>query len=127
RAVAWTDFVQGLIMACGLVLLSLVALNALGGFSSMVQKVNVVDPVALTWMGGKSVSAFFGMVIGLLGIGLGYPGQPHVLNRYMAAKDSRTIRLGVWIALGWGLTMYSSAILLGICGKVLFPGLEDPE
>jgi len=127
RAVAWTDFVQGIIMACGLFLLTVVAICALDGFSGMMQKVNEADPTALTWMGGKTFSAFMGTAVGLLGIGLGYPGQPHVLNRYMAAKDERTIRIGVWIALGWGLTMYSSAILLGICGKALFPGLKDAE
>jgi Na+/proline symporter len=37
------------------------------------------------------------------------------------------IETGVWIALGWGLLIYSSAILLGVSGNALFPGLADPE
>ncbi|MCB1675927.1 MAG: hypothetical protein KDI01_06525, partial [Halioglobus sp.] len=36
-------------------------------------------------------------------------------------------RDGWWIALGWGVLMYVSAILLGLCGNALFPGLDDPE
>ena len=127
RAVAWTDFVQGLIMVVSLVMLSLVALIELGGFSEMTQKVNETAPTALTWMGGKTTAVFFGSMIGLLGIGLGYPGQPHVITRYMAAKDTKTIAQGVWIAVGWGALIYSSAILLGICGQALFPELADPE
>jgi len=127
RAVAWTDFIQGLIMVVGLVMLSLVGLVELGGFSEMTQKVNEVAPTALTLMGGKTTAVFFGSMVGLLGIGLGYPGQPHVITRYMAAKDARTIEQGTWIAIGWGTLIYSSAILLGICGQALFPGLADPE
>ncbi len=127
HAVAWTDFVQGLIMVVGLVILSLVALAELGGLAEMQNRITQIEPDALSWMGGKSFAVFFGSMIGLLGIGLGYPGQPHVLNRYMAAKDTRTIRRGMWIALTWGFLIYSSAILLGLCGKVLFPGLLDPE
>lgn len=127
RAVAWTDFVQGLIMVVGLAMLALVALVELGGFSEMIQKVNAVSPTTLTWMGDKTTAAFFGSMIGMLGIGLGYPGQPHVITRYMAAKDSKTIKQGMWIALVWGTLIYSSAILLGICGRALFPGLVDPE
>ena len=127
RAVAWTDFIQGLIMVIGLVLLSLAAVLELGGFSAMIHQVNEVSPIALTWMGGKTTSVFLGSMVGLLGIGLGYPGQPHVINRYMAAKDSKTIKQGMWIAFSWGTLMYISAILLGISGQVLFPGLADPE
>ncbi len=127
RAVAWTDFAQGIIMAVGLVILSLAALTNLGGFSGMWLEVGKVSPETLTWMGGKSTAVFFGSMVGLLGIGLGYPGQPHVLTRYMAAKNTETIAKGTWIALGWGLIVYSSSILLGICGQALFPGLEDPE
>jgi len=122
RAVAWTDFIQGIIMVVGLVVLSLAAVLELGGFSVIVQKVNETTPTALTWMGNKTIPMFLGSMFGLLGIGLGYPGQPHVITRYMAAKDSKTIKQGMWIAFGWGILMYSSAILLGICGQVLFPG-----
>ena len=127
RAVAWTDFIQGLIMVVGLVVLSLAAVLELGGFSVIAQKVNETAPTALTWMGSKTIPIFFGSMLGLLGIGLGYPGQPHVITRYMAARDSKTIKQGMWIAFGWGILMYSSAILLGICGQVLFPGLADAE
>ena len=127
RAVAWTDFIQGLIMVVGLVVLSLAAVIELGGFSVIAQKVNEAAPTALTLMGGKTIPVFLGSMVGLLGIGLGYPGQPHVITRYMAAKDSKAIKQGMWIAFGWGTLMYSSAILLGICGQVLFPGLADAE
>lgn len=127
RAVAWTDFIQGLIMVLGLVVVTLVAVHSLGGFSAMLVEVEKVSPTTLEWMGGKSTAAFFGSMIGLLGIGLGYPGQPHVVTRYMAAKNTQVIKNGTWIALGWGVLIYSSSILLGICGQALFPGLEDPE
>ena len=126
-AVAWTDFVQGLIMVLGLVLLSGVAVMSLGGFGGMIEHLSQSHPQTLDWMGGRTVGAFFGFMVGLLGIGLGYPGQPHVLNRYMAAKDTQTIRHGIWIAMGWGLLVYSSAIVLGLSGHALFPGLSDPE
>ena len=127
RAVAWTDFIQGLIMVFGLIVLSMTAMSSLGGFSEMLIEIEKISPETLEWMGGKSTAAFVGSMVGLLGIGLGYPGQPHVVTRYMAAKNTRAIQNGTWIALGWGLLMYSSSILLGICGRVLFPGLEDPE
>ena len=93
----------------------------------MLTEVSKASPETLQWMGGKSVSVFLGSLVGLLGIGLGYPGQPHVITRYMAAKNTEAIQKGTFIALGWGLMVYSSSILLGICGQALFPGLEDPE
>ncbi len=93
----------------------------------MLLEVGKASPETLEWMGGKSTAAFFGSALGLLGIGLGYPGQPHVVTRYMAAKNTEAIKKGTWIALGWGLMVYSASILLGICGQALFPGLEDPE
>lgn len=127
RAVAWADFIQGLIMVFGLVVVSVVAMQSLGGFSSMLVEVEKVSPVTLEWMGGKSTAVFWGSMVGLLGIGLGHPGQPHVITRYMAAKNTEAIKNGRWIALGWGFLIYSSSILLGICGQALFPGLEDPE
>lgn len=127
RAVVWTDFIQGLIMVFGIALLASVALWHLGGIGGMVHEVRQASPETLDWMGGKTTAAFFGSMVGLLGIGLGYPGQPHVINRYMAAKNTKIIELGAWIAISWGLIIYISAIVLGIAGNALFPGLPDPE
>ncbi len=127
RAVVWTDFIQGLIMVLGIALLASVAVWHLGGWGGMVEKVQQASPDTLDWMGGKTTAAFFGSLVGLLGIGLGYPGQPHVITRYMAAKDTKTIEVGAWIAISWGLIIYISAIVLGIAGNALFPGLADPE
>lgn len=126
-AVAWTDFAQGLVMAAGLVILALAAVLSLGGLSEAIRQVNAQSPEILSWTGGKTVPVFMGAVVGLLGIGLGYPGQPHVLTRYMAAKDAAVIEKGTWIAIGWGVLIYGSAIILGICGRAILPGLEDPE
>lgn len=126
-AVVWTDFIQGLIMAGGLTALAAVSLVELGGWNSMIDQLSHTAPEVLSWTGDKTLPVFLGSMIGLLGIGLGYPGQPHVLNRYMAAKDARTIQQGIWIAMGWGLLIYTSAILLGLSGRALLPGLADPE
>ena len=53
RAVAWTDFIQGLLMVIGLVVLSLTAVIEVGGFSAIPQKVNSLAPTALLGWEGK--------------------------------------------------------------------------
>ena len=69
-----------------------------------------------------------GWVAGLLGIGLGYPGQPHVVNRFMALQDGeRPLILARRIAIGWAVVVYAGMILLGLCGRVLFPAAGDAE
>ena len=68
----------------------------------MMAEVGKASPETLQWMGEKSTAAFLGSTVGLLGIGLGYPGQPHVVTRYMAAKNTETIEKRTWITLGWG-------------------------
>lgn len=67
RAVAWIDFIQGIIMVFGLVVVSVVAMQSLGGFSGMLVAVEKASPVTLEWMGGKSTAVFFwfdGWVVG---------------------------------------------------------------
>jgi len=73
-----------------------------------------------------SVSGVF-FVLGLFGIGIGYPGQPHVVNRFMALKDEPSLRQGRIIALLWAVIVYSGMLLLGLCARVLFTDLGDSE
>jgi Na+/proline symporter len=83
----------------------------------------------LSWSYGKVGFAMFGFVIGLLGIGLGYPGQPHVLSRFMAAKDSATVKQGSKIALTWMILAYLGAVFFGLFARIFYHGggLADPE
>jgi sodium/proline symporter len=68
-----------------------------------------------------------GFVLGTLGIGLGYPGQPHVVNRFMALRDERALAHGRVIAIAWAVLIYAGMLLLGLCGRVLFGELIEPE
>jgi len=77
--------------------------------------------------GGAAGAALLGWIIGLLGIGLGYPGQPQILARFMAARSRRSIRRGRLIAIAWGCLAMNGAVVLGLAARVAVPGLVDPE
>ncbi|MCU0663479.1 MAG: sodium/proline symporter [Myxococcota bacterium] len=131
RAVSWTDFFQGLVMVASLVLMPILALRSAGGYGATLEKLAAIDPNLVSIGGGKQGLALVGAVVGLLGIGLGYPGQPHVITRYMAAQDDEKIRRSQVIAMIWGVLVFYGAGLLGLAGRVLMPELMqdggDPE
>jgi sodium/proline symporter len=127
RAVAWTDLFQGLLVAGALIALPLYAIARLGGFGALVQGLGAIDPHLLTAGGDRLGPALWGFVIGQLGIGLGYPGMPHVITRYMAARDDREIQRLQVIAMMWGVAVFYGAGLVGLVGRVMLPGLADGE
>jgi sodium/proline symporter len=125
-AVSVTDGLQGLLMVLAATLLPLAALAAVGGFSGLAD--------GLAAAGGPSVPAGqFSGVTGLLfvlatfGITIGYPGQPHVVNRYMASRDDRALAQGRIIAMLWAVLVYAGMLTIGLCARVLFADLGDPE
>jgi sodium/proline symporter len=127
RAVAWTDLFQGLLVAGALIALPLYAIARLGGFGALVQGLGAIDPHLLTAGGDRAGPALWGFVIGQLGIGLGYPGMPHVITRYMAARDDREIQRLQVIAMMWGVAVFYGAGLVGLVGRVMLPDLADGE
>ena len=127
RSVAWTDLFQGLLMAAALIALPLYAVARLGGFSALVDSLGAIDPTLLTATGGRLGPALWGFVVGELGIGLGYPGMPHVVTRYMATKSDAEVRRLRVIAMVWGVVVFYGAGVVGLAGRVLLPGLADGE
>ncbi len=124
-AVSVTDSLQGLLMVVAGLLLPVVALAAVGGFGPL------ADGLAATGSSGSPIATGIGtailFVLGLLGIGIGYPGQPHVVNRFMALKDDRALQQGRIIALSWAVLVYAGMLLLGLSARVLFADLGDSE
>ena len=122
-AVSLTDTLQGLLMAATAILLPAAALATVG-----VEGLFANAPegyVSLTR--NMAPASAFGFIFGLLGIGLGYPGQPHVVNRFMALRDDRSVAAGRVIALGWAVIVYSGMLILGWAGHALLPQLADNE
>ncbi|MHC4576883.1 MAG: sodium/proline symporter [Planctomycetota bacterium] len=77
--------------------------------------------------GGMAGLILLGWIVEMLGIGLGYPGSPHVVARFMAAKSRREIMRGRFIALTWAVVAEAGAISMGILARALLPDLADPQ
>jgi sodium/proline symporter len=117
-AVSVTDTLQGLVMAFTALVLPLAAVAAAGGPGI----VWAAAAAAGGATGGPPTAgiAAVGFVLGTLGIGLGYPGQPHVVNRFMALRDARALRDGQVIALSWAVLIYAGMITLGFAARALY-------
>lgn len=126
-AASVSDLIQGLVMAAASAVVPIGALIAVGGFGEMFTGLQELDPKYVDWSRGKNGWTLAAFIIGTLGIGLGYPGQPHVVNRYMALRSDDDVRRGTWITMGWGLIIYSGMLLAGWCGRVLASELADGE
>ena len=125
-AVSVTDSIQGLLMFFAGIILPAVALIAIGGFDALISGLSATSALGSPIATLSSVMALM-FVLGILGIGIGYPGQPHVVNRFMALKDDKSLRQGRVIALTWAVLVYAGMLTLGFCARVLFADLGDSE
>ena len=124
-AVSVTDSIQGILMAIAAIVLPIVALTAVGGFGELGEGLAETGNAGSPIVAGGLVTVFF--VLGLMGIGINYPGQPHVVNRFMALKDDDALRQGRIIAITWAVVVFTGMLLLGLCARVLFADLGDSE
>lgn len=128
-AVSLTDTLQGLVMAATAVVLPVAALVEVGGFGGLWDELAALHLDGYLALGGPRPTVLgMGFAAGLLGIGFGYTGQPHVVKYFLAlSNNEQTIIRGRRIALGWAVIVYGGMILLGLCGRALFPELADKE
>lgn len=118
-AVSLTDMFQAIFMIFALVVLPFIAIWEAGGLSNVLSQLNgmemgLVDPLAIS-MGG---------LFGFLGIGLGSPGNPHILSRYMSIDDPKQLRWSAVVGTIWNVVMGWGAIFIGLAGRVYFPEVD---
>ena len=134
KAVAYTDLVQGILMLLGLILVPVVAIIALGGWQSLIDGLQQADAELLNLRGnggsgGSEGSGVKGWVIlvSFLAIGLPYMGMPQLVVRFMSAESEASIPTAAIISVCVTLAYGCGAVLTGLAGRVLMPGLEDAE
>ncbi len=113
-AVAWTDVVQGLLMSAALIVVPIFALNAMGGWNNAAAATNALNPALLNaWTSAEGAPLSAIAVISLLGWGLGYFGQPHILARFKAVRKPRHIPAARNIAVTWCALALCGALACG--------------
>ena len=119
-AVSWTDLIQGLLMALALSYVAIISLYSLHGFDALFSSMTALNP-ELTNIFSSSSGESLGVIgiISLLGWGLGYFGQPHILIRFMAINSVNQITSARRIALSWTLLGLATAVLIGFAGIIL--------
>jgi SSS family solute:Na+ symporter len=115
-AVSLTDVVQACFMLFSLLVLPVMALLDLGGLGVLRGQLAGLDP---TLVDPFALSA--GALVGFLGIGLGSPGNPHILVRYMSIRDPEALRGAALIGTLWNVLMAAGALTVGLVGRAVFP------
>ncbi len=128
KAVAYTDVVQGVMMLLGLILVPAAAIYASDGWGGVVgsleqQDPNLLDMFAVT---ADGISGWV-VIVSFMAIGLPFLGVPQMLVRYMSARDDGEVRKARVLSIAVMIVYLGGAVTLGIAGRALFPGLEDPE
>ncbi|MEH6822383.1 MAG: sodium/proline symporter PutP [Motiliproteus sp.] len=112
-AVSWTDVVQGLLMAAALIIVPLIAIGEIGGVSATWAAMEAKNPEllnAFTNADGTSITLIG--TLSLLGWGLGYFGQPHILARFKGIRSKDDVPTARRIAVFWsGLTMVGACLV----------------
>ena len=129
KAVCWTDLIQGLLMMSALVVVPVVMLYHLGGFSEAMNIVREIKPSALSM--GVTESVGWISIISALAWGLGYFGQPHILVRFMSIRSTKDIPLATIIGISWMAISLLGACFIGVLGIAYVYkfdlSLNDPE
>lgn len=128
KAVAYSDVVQGILMFLCLLLLPVYGIRQAGGWGELLAGIGEIDPALLLPMGEHGLSAPGVMsAVSFAGIGLAFLGAPQLLTRFMAARDRGQIGEGGVIAVLCIVVFDLGAVLTGVAGRYLFPGLADHE
>jgi len=119
-AVVYNDMIRAVIMILGLVIFPVMAILKFGGIKIVLETLKALDP---SMIDPFSLSA--GMIIGFLGIGLGSPGQPHIVVRYMSVKDPAKLRDSAVIGTIWNVVMAWGAVFIGLAGRAFVNSTAD--
>lgn len=125
-AVAWSDFFQGGIILIAFALLPIIAfLN----YGSPFPELAAADPSFTSITAGTTGIAAVFAIISYAAIGLGWPGNPHIMIRFMGINRVRNMRKAAAVAQIFAIVAYFGAAVVGIYALAVFgpDAIENPD
>jgi len=116
-AVSVNDTIQAFIIITALLIVPIKSIIDLGGWDNFIdmltetQSGSFVDPFAIS----------AGAMIGFLGIGLGSPGNPHIIARYMALRKEGSFSMVALMGTAANVLMAAGALFIGLVGRIYYP------
>lgn len=125
-ATAINDFIQGIIMIVGIILVIASVLNGQGGFTAALKGLAEIPSEVQPGV----YSSFFGPApLDLLGVviltSLGTWGLPQMVHKFYTIKDEKSIRTGTIISTFFAIVISGGCYFLGGFGR-LFGGADAP-
>lgn len=121
-AIAWTDFFQGIFLLFVAIFVPVLALSELGDFS-VLSLAATKKGLSTSLMPDFSTATISKILTLSLGWGLGYFGQPHILNKFMAVKNPSEIKKSKIVSTLWQIFALGASALAGL---VAIAYLSDP-
>jgi solute:Na+ symporter, SSS family len=123
-AVSVTDFVQTIMILIGLVFLLVTLLEQTGGLGPVLAS---TPEGFFRFVPERGLDNYVHYFAAWITIGLGSIPQQDVFQRVMSAKSERTAVQSSYMSGFMYLTIGFIPLLIGLCGKLLYPELQDDD
>lgn len=121
-ATAFNDFIQGLVMLAGIVLVIAAVLNSKGGFMEALGGLAQIQDETVSTTPGVFASFFGPDPLGLLGVvlltSLGTWGLPQMVQKFYAIKNESAIKKGTVISTVFAIVVAGGCYFLGGFGRL---------
>jgi sodium/proline symporter len=124
RASIWTDALQSMIMIVSMGMLLFIGIVSFGGPEAVLQNLDQVGSGFLSWFPESFAGDYlemFGFVTGWFFGGIGVIGQPHIMIRYMALDNARSLNRMRLYYYGWFTLFYAATIGVGLLARIAIP------
>lgn len=126
RSVMWTDSLQAVVMIVAAVLVSVIVVSKLGGFTGLFGTISETRPEMLTVPGPGffSFTTFLGLTLPWIFFSI---SNPQVSQRLFMPSSLGALRRMLLIFLCFGLIYTLVSVVWGFSALVAFPDLERPD
>lgn len=124
-AVTLTDFIQVSVLVVGLLVLAPLIISDAGGWSAI--RAQVPDSAFYLYPHGGDGAAWFSYFRDWLVIGLGNLAGQDLIQRTLSSRNENIAQSSAYLSALLYLTVGLIPVFLGIVGRIVLPGLENPD